>query len=584
MGQYRVEGSSQSPSLGPPPPPRSSHPSFPQNHPPVRRNPVDPRIHNRLTRAIPIGNQTNNNNNSNSSSIGNNNNTIINNRERYKQRGYPSTYKSQHQPLKYALPTSNQPSTHPRQTTAYQHLNQPGLKSVHTLNKHQPAATSQIYKTTHKPTYHKITSTNHPPTGQPQTAQQPGHVQQPGHGPNQQPGHGSNQQSAVPSHGPNPQAAVTSNQPSHQPEQAPQPQLRKQLSAKELTGAPLISLVSRTKRNKKKNSDPSLRLRHCSQPNYFLGQNLYRNLYIQDFYHNPVYAMQSNPVFPTHQHAYLRREGTLATPRDTLSDSYSVSSDDLDNFVPRIIKPRRRRKKERRRREGEGGEEDEEEGEGGAETCLGAEKQWLPQGLLSAESSADSRSDSGSSEEAGSPRVSRPHRKLRPTHSVPAYSSYPLNHLPIIIPPPLPVHLGTAGTSDYSSLNSNSSDTPPSSSTDHLCDSDSSRYESGSGSSERSVSDEEKGRADEYNERPALRGTKSTSSSFFRSPMLAPRWTDTKEERAKKLLRKTNSWHHSSFQEDSRASFSLFSPAGSIDLLSGIRKNLSKLDLNSEEE
>ena len=154
--------------------------------------------------------------------------------ERYKQRGYPSTYKSQHQPLKYALPTSNQPSTHPRQTTAYQHLTQPGLKSVHTLNKHQPAATSQIYKTTHKPTYHKITSTNHPPTSQPQTAQQPGHVQQPGHGPNQQPGHGSNQQSAVPSHGPNPQAAVTSNQPSHQPEQAPQPQLRKQLSAKEI--------------------------------------------------------------------------------------------------------------------------------------------------------------------------------------------------------------------------------------------------------------------------------------------------------------------------------------------------------------
>merc|ERR1719325_467592 len=76
----------------------------------------------------------------------------------------------------------------------------------------------------------------------------------------------------------------------------------------------------------------------------------------------------------------------------------------------------------------------------------------------------------------------------------------------------------------------------------------------------------------------------ATSCSYFRSPQL-----DTKlsrpTERAR--LRKTNSWAypgsgpHASTQA---GAFSLFSPGTSTDLLSGIRKHLSKIDLNEPEE
>merc|ERR1719422_1314352 len=59
-------------------------------------------------------------------------------------------------------------------------------------------------------------------------------------------------------------------------------------------------------------------------------------------------------------------------------------------------------------------------------SCLGSEKQWLPQGLLSAESEScgdSARSESASSDER---EVSsqRPHRKLGVTLSVPTYASF----------------------------------------------------------------------------------------------------------------------------------------------------------------
>ena len=37
----------------------------------------------------------------------------------------------------------------------------------------------------------------------------------------------------------------------------------------------------------------------------------------------------------------IRKEGSVSKSCDTLSDSYSVSSEDLETFLPRIIRPRR---------------------------------------------------------------------------------------------------------------------------------------------------------------------------------------------------------------------------------------------------
>ena len=50
-------------------------------------------------------------------------------------------------------------------------------------------------------------------------------------------------------------------------------------------------------------------------------------------------------------------------------------------------------------------------------------------------------------------------------------------------------------------------------------------------------------------------------------------------------LRKTHSWAHTttSTTANTLGEFSLFSPGKSLDLLSGIRKHLSRLDLNEEE-
>jgi len=379
----------------------------------------------------------------------------------------------------------------------------------------------------------------------------------------------------------------------------PQQQLqqKKQLSAKELTGAPLISYVPRNRKVKKKTSDSGassasvVRSRHCSQPNYYLGQNLYRNIQIQDFYHNPIYAMQSTPVFTSHHNHTSLRE-SMCTSCDTLSDSYSLSSDDFDNFLPRIIRPRRRRKKEKKEKkkrkevrnvkdlERDGVKDDKDE----TESCLGSEKQWLPQGLLSAESSYDSRSESGSSVEDAPV-----HRKLGPALSMPAYHTFAQSTVHLVQDDSVTVgETLTAGvdnaTSDYSSLNSNSSDTLPSSSTDHLCDSDSSRSDSEQSETTRLKNGVSSTNTNsESGQKSPLKLVKSTSSSFFRSPKMASK-LEVRDERTKRLLRKTNSWNPAPKQEEFRASFSLFSPAGSIDLLSGIRKNLRKLDLNCEDE
>ena len=123
----------------------------------------------------------------------------------------------------------------------------------------------------------------------------------------------------------------------------------------------------------------------------------------------------------------------------------------------------RRRKKEKRRSQLSVVEQEEE---GAAAACLGSETQWLPTGLLSAESEPDqdTRSDSASSEEEEESRSAkrRAHRKLGGTLSVPTYTSYQ------------GYGQSTIG-SDYYSLTSSSScspNSPQSSSSDQLCDSD----------------------------------------------------------------------------------------------------------------
>jgi len=156
-------------------------------------------------------------------------------------------------------------------------------------------------------------------------------------------------------------------------------------------------------------------------------------------------------------------------------------------------------------------------------------------------------------------------RKLAPALSVPAYiTSY-------------------AG-SDYSSMTS-SSDTPPSSSTDQLFDSDSAPSSPSSSSSSSSSSPPPS--------KPLLKQTKSTSCSYFRSPKVTQKGIGFSYAAVEggegghtprsRPLRKTHSWAPLSSPPSTQGSeFSLFSPGSSIDLLSGIRQNLSRLDLSSE--
>merc|ERR1719228_243192 len=336
------------------------------------------------------------------------------------------------------------------------------------------------------------------------------------------------------------------------------------LSAKELTGAPLISYVPKNRKLKKKISEPLekerksnfvSRQRHSSEqslnhllssgpvPNYYLGQNLYHKLladqglvYLQDFYRSPAFTILqrqtiTNTLHHHHHHTNLRREN-VSKSFDNLSDTFSLSSDESDNFIPRIIRPRRRRKKEKRRTAAAPVSEQEE-------ACLGSEKQWLPTGLLSAESSFDSRSESGSSEEEAPPVHQR--RKLAPTLSVPAYTSYQYREYST-----LPCDRSSG--SDYSSMTSTYSDTPltspPTSSNDHLFDSDS--------GSTRSVPENNQsmdqlpiGSTAQNSGHQPLKITKSTSCSYFRSPKVAQKGVNFGKDAVDKHrpipLRKTNS-------------------------------------------
>merc|ERR550519_3092753 len=118
------------------------------------------------------------------------------------------------------------------------------------------------------------------------------------------------------------------------------------LSAKDLTGAPLINYIpSKNRKLKKKTSAGCLeqpvvsrtlsvatRLRHRSEqnlagivpqpvlPQYYLGQNLYQNqnlLYIQDFYQNP--AFNKTPPPPVYPPGYMSAGSVGAKIRQTLS-------------------------------------------------------------------------------------------------------------------------------------------------------------------------------------------------------------------------------------------------------------------------
>jgi len=314
---------------------------------------------------------------------------------------------------------------------------------------------------------------------------------------------------------------------------------------------------------------------------FYVGQNLYHKLLqehsqanIQDFYRNPAFSgyrhavqqQQHHHHQQQQQHPIARRDHPISKSFDNLSDTFSVSSDESENFIPRIIRPRRRRKKEKVRGGAlkVGGGENEES----STSCLGSEKQWLPTGLLSAESSFDSRSEgSGSSEEEVTINSLPVRRKLATALSVPAYiTSY-------------------AG-SDYSSMTSSSSDTPPSSSTDQLFDSDSAQSSPSSSSSSSSSSSPPPSK-------PLLKQTKSTSCSYFRSPKVTQKGVGYSCAAAEggeqagqprcRPLRKTHSWAPLTSPASTQGSeFSLFSPGSSIDLLSGIRQNLSRLDLSSE--
>merc|ERR1719275_89283 len=269
-----------------------------------------------------------------------------------------------------------------------------------------------------------------------------------------------------------------------------QPQKSGMLTAKELTGAPLISYVPKNRKLKKKTSEPvgreklmlrhaeaftttsaininnnnnhvsnnnnngmeqqdkgGLRQRHASDhcqqqqqrfahppSQFYVGQNLYHKLLqdhsqanIQDFYRNPAFSgfrhavqqqQQHHHQQQQQQHPIARRDHPISKSFDNLSDTFSVSSDESENFIPRIIRPRRRRKKEKVRVLKVGGGDNEES----STSCLGSEKQWLPTGLLSAESSFDSRSEgSGSSEEEVTINSLPVRRKLATALSVPAY-------------------------------------------------------------------------------------------------------------------------------------------------------------------
>ena len=72
--------------------------------------------------------------------------------------------------------------------------------------------------------------------------------------------------------------------------------------------------------------------------------------YLQDFYQNPTFASRTNlrqhqagADSQSYQHPLVARRDKLSSSKssDNLSDTISVSSEEEDNFKPRIIRPRR---------------------------------------------------------------------------------------------------------------------------------------------------------------------------------------------------------------------------------------------------
>ena len=177
-------------------------------------------------------------------------------------------------------------------------------------------------------------------------------------------------------------------------------------------------------------------------------------------------------------------------------------------------------------------------------------------------------------------------RKLATTLSVPTYSSYcykDYNTIPV----------DRSSGSDYSSMTSTSSDTPPSSSNDHLFDSDSGSTKSVQEMNS-SLDQLPIGSTAQTSGHQPLKTTKSTSCSYFRSPKVPQKGINVDhvsvENHRAIPLRKTNSWAFTTSSNSDTVSlqseggeFSLFSPGRSIDLLSGIRKHLSRLDLQDDE-
>ena len=74
----------------------------------------------------------------------------------------------------------------------------------------------------------------------------------------------------------------------------------------------------------------------------------YLSPYLQDFYQNPTFAgrtnqrqLQSGGDCSFQHHLIARRDKLSSKSSDNLSDTLSVSSEEEDNFKPRIIRPRR---------------------------------------------------------------------------------------------------------------------------------------------------------------------------------------------------------------------------------------------------
>lgn len=372
------------------------------------------------------------------------------------------------------------------------------------------------------------------------------------------------------------------------------------LTARELTGAPLISYAQNGRNRKLRRArtlQPGQELMPIvseqkrdiySEKNvykYYLGQNLYQKenrnrdkTFIQDFYQNPSFGQRSSIT----KQLKSRVDKTSLSEKesfDNFSDNYSVTSDESDNFKPRIIKPRRRRKKEKKRHTA-GGKIVSQEPD---DVCLGSENQWLPQGLLSAESescgdSVRSESDQEVSSSSSSSSV-KSHRKLAATLSVPTFSSSSYTSFS-------EVSSGSIGSDYFSQVSPRSFSSVGS---DHERDRERGELSAGAGHSDDTSpsgnSDNDSGHHSLLCATKSYNHPSTNSCSFFRSPKLDIKMDNNKSSERTRL-RKTNSWAYpvSGPGHGNMAQFSLFSTATNTDPLSGIRKHLSKIDLNEEEK